>query len=377
MDTAYKYPLLQKITKAFSGVSKGSLQNTYIWSCQHILEPQEKMYELIAEFGIPTENVHILGKVYSTNVEVLGELQKAEFKAIQPEFDLTRTFDEQHIENCSSLFKSFLETSKTGDTIIVLDDGAELINIFNSSIDKIKSGIKIVGIEQTSSGFRKLEKMELKFPVINVARSGIKLNKESPLIAQLGCDRIKDVIKKYEILNPSILVVGLGPMGSNTLSILKKDGYFVIGHDTVFDSTANISDLIIKNNINILIGATGSNILSELQISELEKNINTNLYLISMSSADREFPASYMRKFGKLDVNIHGDSVWKKMILINNGFPITFKGRRYESTPQEIEKTVALLYGSVLYAISEPVHGSGLIDVPEKIEDIIKDNESN
>jgi len=369
----YNYSLLDKITDSFQNSSRDSLENVHIWACQHILEPQEKMFILLSKFGIPAKNIHISGKIYSTNFEVLDELEKLGFETLQPTFDFTRTFDEQHKENCHNFFESFIQMNKTDDRVIVLDDGAELLNIFNNS-DKINSK-NIIGIEQTSSGFRKLENEKLKFPIINVARSAIKLDKESPLIARLGCDRINDVIKKYNISEPKILVVGLGPMGNNVLLILKEEGYLVLGHDTIFDQKTDILDLILKNKINVLIGATGNSILSEEQILKLESTINNEIYFISMSSADREFPSSFLRKNGKLDKSIHGDSVWNKIVLINNGFPITFKGKRYESTPLEIEKTIALLYGSVLYATNANLTTSELIDVPQQITDIIQNNE--
>lgn len=374
MINDYDYPLLDKITDSFGVSSRKSLKNTYILACQHILEPQEKMFVMLSEFGIPTENFSILGKIYSTNFEVLQELQKEGFKVIQPNFDLTRTFDEQHKENCNNLFDSFNQIKKDCKRLIVVDDGAELLNKLNREFN---SGIEIIGIEQTSSGFRKLENQTLKFPVINVARSAIKLNKESPLIARLGCDRINDSIKKYHIAEPRILVVGLGPMGNNTLQILKEEGYSVFGHDAVSGSGAEIVELILKNKINVLIGVTGSNILSEKQIQELESDLSENLHLISMSSSDREFPSAFIRMNSKLDNNTHGDSVWKRIVLINNGFPITFKGKRYESTPIEIEKTIALLYGSILYAATSDINVPGLIDVPKQVTEVIQANESN
>jgi len=370
----YDYPLLYKITDSFGVSSKKSLKNTYILACQHILEPQEKMFVLLSEFGVPTENFNILGKIYSTNFEVLQELQNDGFRTIQPNFDLSRTFDEQHKENCNNLFDLYNQIMKDCKRLIVVDDGAELLNRLNQEAN---SGIEIIGVEQTSSGFRKLENQKLKFPVINVARSAIKLNKESPLIARLGCDRINDAIKKYNIAEPRILVVGLGPMGNNTLLILKEEGYSVIGHDTVSNSGAEIVELILKNKINVLIGVTGSSILSEQQIQGLEADLSENLHLISMSSSDREFPSAFIRKNSELDKNTHGDSVWKRIVLINNGFPITFKGKRYESTPIEIEKTIALIYGSILYAATNDLPIPGLMDVPKQITDVIQANESN
>lgn len=373
----YNYTLLKKITDSFEHISRESLENIHVWACQHILEPQKKMFMLISEFGIPAQNIHIIGKIYSTNFEVLEELQKFGFEAIQPEFDLNHPFDEQHKANCQRMFDAFLRTSKAGDRAIVLDDGAELLNIFNINKKKINKEVNIIGIEQTSSGFRKLEKESLKFPVINVARSIIKLDKESPLIARLGCDRINDVISKYSIVEPRILIVGLGPIGNNVLLTLKEEGYLVFGHDTIFDSETEIVSLILKNNINILIGATGNNILSEQQLLELKSHITDRIYLISMSSSDREFSASFIRKKGSVDNNIHSDTIWKNLVLVNNGFPITFKGKRYESTPLEIEKTIALLFGSVLYAVNFNFGESEFVDVPKKITDIIQLYESD
>ena len=58
--------------------------------------------------------------------------------------------------------------------------------------------------------------------------------------------------------------------------------------------------------------------------------------------------------------------------IANNGFPITFKGNRFESTPKEIEKTICLLFASVILGIIEKNNlAKGLINIPEKIEKLI------
>jgi len=127
------------------------------------------------------------------------------------------------------------------------------------------------------------------------------------------------------------------------------------------------------NAINIIIGATGANILDEKQLKEIKDMLNYKLYLISMSSADREFPTTYIRKNGITPAEIHGDAVWDNLTLINNGFPITFKGKRYESTPEEIEITIGLLYGSTLEAITGDMQAEkGFVEVPGKVADIIE-----
>jgi len=367
---SYEYPLLEKITDLFKDQSKDAFGSIYICGCQHVLEPQGKMFELLSDFGIPKSNIYILGKIYSTSKEILGELKDKGFRVEQPIFNLQKTFDEQHVANCTNLFSNFIKNVPEGSRVIVIDDGADMLNVFNKNYGDIKDKFTIIGIEQTSSGYRKLEKEKLYFPVLNVARSPIKLDKESPLIARLGCDRINEVIKTYSIKEPRILVVGLGPMGNNVLLILKEEGYFVIGHDTQINYQGEIVDLVSQNMINIIVGVTGSSLVSQEQVEKLNSaTLSEKLYLISMSSSDREFPSAFLRQYSAINAPTHSDAQWNNIVLVNNGFPITFKGKRYESTPLEIEKTIALLYGSTLYASLNNISGNGFIDVPKIVTD--------
>lgn len=344
-------------------------------ACQHLLDPQAKMFELITKQGIPKENIHIFGKIYSTNNEVLRELLSENFKVSVPVFNPTISFDEAHAENCKLEFTHFLSSIHTPSKIIVLDDGGALLATVNDTFTSIPSHISIVGIEQTSSGFRKLEHTQLHFPIFNVARSAIKLVKESPLISKLGTERLKEVCDQYSILEPRILVVGLGPIGQTMVSALKAQGYFVTGHDIAHQDSSELLEILTENNINIIVGATGSSVLTSTQIEEINTTITQNLYLVSMSSADREFPATFIRSKGIGGNEIHSDIAWENITLINNGFPITFKGNRHESTPQEIEKTIGLLYGSVLQAITTDTSSTGFIDVPTTVTDILEKHE--
>lgn len=127
-----------------------------------------------------------------------------------------------------------------------------------------------------------------------------------------------------------------------------------------------MADLIIKNNINIIIGCTGKNILSENEIENINKKINYNLFLISMSSSDREFDSLYFRE-NQINLSPHTDIQKGNAILVNNGFPITFKGNAYESTPKQIENTMVLLYKSVLLAsVLNPDTENKFIDIDLK-----------
>lgn len=366
----FSYPILEEITQYYSGQTPVDSKNSYILACQHILEPQFEMFKLVLNSGIPKENILIFGKIYSTSNEILNEMKDFGLNVIQPEFDPNKSFDAEHKGNCENIFLDFVQKMTKPSKLIVLDDGGELLKVVNEKFDLVKHHV-VIGVEQTSSGFRKLENTQLHFPVYNVARSVIKLSKESPLIANLGVGRIVEVITRYGIKEPRVLVVGLGPMGSNTLGILSAKGYFTLGYDIAHHSKKELINLIRDNQINIIVGVTGSNLLGEAQLEEIKKALKENIYLISMSSSDREFPTIFIRKNGKNPDKVHGDVVWDNLYLINNGFPITFKGKRYESTPQEIERTIALLYGSTMEALFNIPNESGFIDVPNVISNII------
>jgi hypothetical protein len=375
MKIIYDYSLLQEITKHFE-LKKSSFEKVYILACQHILEPQLKMFQLLSDFGIPKQNIQIFGKIYSTSNEVLEELSVDGFNVSQPFFDPSVTFDIQHEKNCKNEFDKFISSVPSSSKIIILDDGGELLKVVNEEFNAIPQDTSVIGIEQTSSGFRKLEHSQVNFPIFNVARSVVKLIKESPLIANLGFNRMIDVFKQYSIVDPRILIVGLGPIGSSMLSVFNQKEYFTLGYDIAHHDKSELIDLIKNNNVNVVVGITGSNILNEIQLQEIKDGLSNKLFFVSMSSADREFPAVYMRENGTVSAEIHGDVVWENLILINNGFPITFKGNRYESTPQEIERTIGLLYGSTLEAITNSeIKQLGFIDVPESVNDILEKHE--
>ena len=362
----YDYPKLSALKDYFSVLNKDEkikYDEVKIFACQHILEPQKVMFEKIIELGIKPPNIFLLGKIYSTNFEILDELKRVGINAYQPGFDQSLPFDIQHKKNCEEIFsKSKLEN---GNRIIVIDDGAQLLEIFNETKHD-----NVVGIEQTSSGFRKLEKIALNFPVFNVARSRIKLEQETPLIVSLGQKRIKEKILEWKLEKPNILIVGLGPVGKEMTKTLKNEGN-VFKYD-ISEGEKNIIDLILKNKVDVVIGTTGSRILSHDEIVKINHLLNKKIYFISMSSSDREFEIWKLRDIFIKTSSVHADIFYGNITIANNGFPITFKGNRFESAPKEIEKTICLLFASVILGIIEKNNlANGLTNIPEKIEKLI------
>ena len=346
----YSYPILRKVIAYYRDINIPSVNDIFIVSCQHLLEPQIEMYKGFIELGIKPENITALGKIYSSNQSVVEDLNKLGINAYQPKFS-GKPFDEEHRNNCLELLKKF-----SNEKVVVLDDGAGLINVFAENYSNI-----LFAVEQTSSGFRKLENLKHKFPIANVARSKTKLTQESPLIARLCFERIVEHVQKYNLDKPKFLLIGLGPIGESMKQILIENSFEVAGYDK--NGYGSIVELINKENPQVVIGATGSQIISEEELLELSQT----LHFISLSSSDREFPVSKFRTTS----NPHDDVVSDNLIFANGGFPVTFKGNRYESTPLEIEKTISLLFGSAAHGIKRGYQGEGLIDVPEELEELI------
>lgn len=349
----YDYPLLNKVFSHYKKTTN-NVGDIHLVCCQHLLEPQLKMFELLIDFGFKPENMIVLGKIYSSNTDIISELQNRGIKVFQPEFSGI-SFDEEHSKNCKIVFDSIPSDAR----VVILDDGAEMIKTFSNSQNVL------FAVEQTSSGFRKLENTHIPFPVVNVARSVTKLVQESPFIGRLCYERIGEYIKNKNLFNPSILIVGLGPIGEATFEIFKQNNFTITGFDTKHGHT-DLLKSIHELQPDIVIGATGSSILSGDEIEQLPHD--KNLHFISISSSDREFPVGHFRD---AYTDIHADVQYKNIIFVNNGFPVTFKGNRLEATPVEIEKTMCLLGGSVIEGITRKLSGAGLVNVSEEIEDII------
>ncbi len=352
----YDYPLLNKVFAHYKKSGK-EVDDIYLVCCQHLLEPQLKMFELFIDFGFKPDHIPVLGKIYSANSSVIDELIDLGIKVSLPPFS-GKPFDEEHSYNCKVVAASIPLDKK----VIILDDGAEMIRAFIDSKHQV-----LFAVEQTSSGFRKLENINAPFAIINVARSATKLTQESPIIARLCYERITTYIQSRDISNPSILIVGLGPIGEGVYEIFGQNNFIVEGFDIKLGHKDLLS-IIHKSKPDIIVGATGASILS---VDEIEKMpSDKTFHLISVSSSDREFPVANFRNH-KDNAGTYADVQYKNIVFVNNGFPITFKGNRNELVPIEIEKTVCLLGGAVLDGVINRAEKTGLVNVSEGLEQLI------
>ncbi len=339
---------------------KSKIEDTIVIASQHLLWTQLEMFKRLLSHNLDSNKLYIIGKNYSTNREVFETLQQtgAYIDPSSIQFNPNKSFDSQFDNNIEQLLdKVEQEHHIDKHTCILLDDWWHLIEIAQKKWRNEK--YKLLGIEQTSSGYHKIKDLDLDY--LNVARSNTKLIYETPFIGDLWIERIMESIKKHDIQDPNCLIVWCWPIGESILMRLRnlwisytwfdnKHTYQKILSQTskIDISEKHFLDFYQKNikKFNMIVWSTGSNILSFEKI----KHLWPKVALISMSSSDREFPAVEIRTHADTTTSeIHSDRNYKNITLINSWFPITFQGNYHESPPEIIELTIALLYAGVLH----------------------------
>ena len=377
----YTYPLLQRVSELYS---EAELSNVLLLACQHLLEPQQRMFEHLIKLGLKPENCVIVGKNYSTNSEVLKKLCDlgCVVAPFSDKFEAEQPFDQWFENRLTSFISAEISCRPMGEyrKVIILDDGGFMHLI----VDKLcGQNSNIVGVEQTSSGHHRIKAHGVHFPFISVARSYHKLLYESPYIGINGKVRIVKHLRKVGNTTPRILFLGLGPIGrlvaGQLLFVEKHEGCVF---DPKFDemrygsrdqACRGVFDFLRPEHVlrsedltsrlqefDVVVGSTGTSVLTEIDIERLHPSTT----LISMSSSDREFPAVPFRHNRG---HVHENYKLGGRTLVNGGFPITFDGRSHGMPPAQIELTISLLMIRVLSEVA--VH---LQSLPHAIDQIHK-----
>jgi S-adenosylhomocysteine hydrolase len=361
--STWDYPLLKAVVEAYKRIN---LNDVLLLACQHLLGPQVAMFQKLWWIGVKQENCILAGKPYSTSIEAYDELKQIGCCTLAPwqqKFAWAQPFDSWF----TAMLDGFVAKSLANldlsryRKIVILDDGGFMHTVCKPLLAQCKN---VAGVEQTSSGHTRIQALQLPFPVTSVARSWHKLVCESPHIAELSCERIKEHIAFRHMDNPRILVCGLGAIGRQVATQLaflhNLDAYAC---DSALERVADHGNVQALRNkcrvlpfdqafdriseFEVIIGASGNNLFDETFVERLHPAVS----LISVSSSDREFPARYFRQ-SKLG-GIHDDCYRGRRCLVNCGFPITFYGNYHEAEPRNIELTIACLMASVLASVTD------------------------
>lgn len=357
-----KLPLLEFTAGLYP---HGDFSDTAVIACQHILGTTDSLFEEFFKRGLKPDRTFLLGKCYSSHSGTLEKFKRlgVQVSGMSIAFDPLRTFDDQFSEYVKEFVRQALSViyAQGISRVLILDDGGYLIERINQ---EYFTEIKFVAVEQTSSGYEKLKKLKLTFPVVNVARSEAKLELESPFIA---AGIIKNLLKRGALVKSSrVLVIGQGPVGQSIKRQLAKR-YRVNGCDIQADKCDFGGDYKEQlGNFDVIIGASGQSVLDTQDLNRLRPGAA----LVSASSSDREFPALAFRKVMSSE-DCHIDVQAFGFKLLNQGFPVNFDGSKYSQLPPKYAQlTRSLLFMAACEALSLS-SGTGLFELSEKQKFIV------
>jgi S-adenosylhomocysteine hydrolase len=318
-----------------------SLEKIGIIAVQHLLETTHVMFRAWFDLGLRPENLHVLGKCYSTNAEVAAAMREDGIRVseMSARFDSHLSYDEQFDQMVDRFLR---ETGWRGVArVIVLDDGGHLLT-------RIKDP-EMIGIEQTSSGLAKLD--HLPFPVINIAKSKAKMCHEPRMVAELVVRRLGENLSAK-----NILIIGNGSLGQAVLAALKHPR--VISYDK--RDKGDLDRLL--PSADLIIGCTGSTSIPFSKHALLKKGC----ILASASSSDREFDGVHLRKKIPSYFHCHRDVQVGDVTLLNSGFPVNFIGERHSVAPGQIQLVRGLITLGVLQAAGMKGERRGMVELDEE-----------
>lgn len=350
---------------------KVDLSNVRIIGAQHILETTHAMFRSLYRLGLKPENISLIGKCYSTCREVYEEMVADGINVSEASFSYNShiSYDELYSQEVEKFLASHLSDliENKYDRIIVLDDGGKCIRFLNTHKT---SDTPMTAIEQTSAGYHAIKDLPLTIPVINVARSPVKLNYESPMIAQAAAERLYQSLQQRDILPSRALIIGGGAIGQAMKNHLKEEMEIYI-----YDENPKLSDFsceleAIISKFPLIIGCTGTTSVGK----RLHPKIAPGTVLVSASSSDREFDAVHLRRLLPPATDCFQDVFVEEKLLVKSGFPVNFDGERENIDPEKIQLTIALITAGILQAQFTNFEETSIIPIQSYLEDKILSN---
>lgn len=366
---------LELVESVFSLKQAPNLKNISLIGAQHILPSTLTMLMSFFDRGLLPENVYLIGKCYSTDLYTYRQLKELGVYVCPTslQFQKNQPFDLCYKESIKGFIKKFLRLRKdNGKKLICVDDGGELISHLNL-ISK-KHRLSLAGLEQTTSGYQKIEQLNLNMGVINVARSFAKIKIESKIVVKTAIQAIYDKVAENSICPKNTLIFGNGAIGGAMADALEENSNVFLADIDCKKSTGIYEDYLRNlSDFDLIIGCVGKTVLSLDKIRELREGS----ILISLSSSDREFDIVKPRSTCKGVLSCHDDFKCANGVAVFNcGFPINFSGDATKVDIEEFELTRALLALGILQAC-EVGSEKGILSLDKKTQSRLVEQFSN
>jgi len=349
-------PVLERL-KAALGHSESRLRRTSLVCLQHLLETTGSLFEALIASGLPAQHIHVMGKTYSTNPQVVDALIDLGVQ-FHPGSDWFPWggYDECLDADVATMWRSVAETISRSsfDRIVVLDDGGHATA---ATPVEVRRQVPVVAVEQTMSGLHSVDGSAHSIPVIAVASSAVKQLIEPPMIMEAAFQRAFHGSSEFD--GSAMGVVGAGSIGRAIERGLLERGNSVSIYDPQSNRLGDPRSLRratgheLLEASDVLWGCSGRDFFADLEPGCAAGRKT----LISCSSSDREFRTA-LRDLNKLPEFNRCDRLstvefsrgGSLLQVRRGGFPVNFDGTVQSVPANDIQLTRGLLYAAVLQA---------------------------
>ena len=325
---------------------------------QHFLRDLDPFVEAFQRLGAAPEDIILFCKPYPYPHEeaLMTHFEKREkIKVIKCEgLDVARS-------DIKKVFQKALKRHKlTGKKLLIIEDGG----YFGPYIHRVKrvdiSTLCCGAVEQTTKGSREYEKVDqkvrVKIPLMNVAKSNFKKDYEAPFIGRAVVRNIRSMLPQKHLDGQKALIIGFGSIGREIARCLYYgEGMRVIVAElrdaTKLQEARDAEDFVEKavsritrrtvQDCSLIVGTTGTQTIKKRIIGYARDGA----VLVSASSDRKEVDVYALEDWRKKEIPIEIDGTVigtrfkltiqneKEIVLLANGYPINFFAS--ESVPNE------------------------------------------
>jgi len=340
--------------------------------------------------GIEKNDLFIVGIPYSSKIEVVEHLRDDGFCVRH--LDRAKYTDEFPSVIKKTLLEACQLCVSKNKSLLIIEDGGYVVPLLHEDDDFTKyKDICVGAVEQTANGIWAdqliAESNGLLFPVMNVAESRIKRERESPLVGTAIIQNINRLLEGYgiDIRNQKVGQLGYGAIGRPLALEMQSNGIDV----TIYDLEEKINEDARKNDLEVaqsleellpgktlIIGCTGKEVVG---LSELRK-VDRNMYFVNATSKLRELKYSEFLDIAeelKIKVGIGTEYKLKGgreiiIRLLADGFPVNFFESSESIPDQKIQFIPALLLGAAGHLVSTGIYEPLIHEISSALEDRIE-----
>jgi len=350
----------------------------------HLLRDSLPFLHALSKMGVTKQDLFIVGIPYSSKEEVISHLIFEGYKVSSVE-------KSDYVSGFYNLVREVLKSAceyckETGKRLLIIEDGGYAVPMLHDEFAQFLP-LCIGAVEQTANGIwvdRCLEKTgKLSFPVMNVAESKIKHDRESPLVGKAIIENINRLLGGYgkSLGSQRVAQIGFGAIGRQVAYRIKRDNIQLTifdidekkrkdARDEGFNVVNDLKTLFLDKTI--IIGCSGQDVVG---LDEL-RNCDRNVYFVNATSKLRELKYSEFLKSTDQPKRINGIGTEYKLKggrgitirLLADGFPVNFFGNSESIPDLEIQFIPGLLLSAAAYLIDRKIEKISIIPIPEELE---------